>query len=366
VLVLVAVLLWRGSDAAATSSTTAAPAALPGGGPSGDLAVGWSVDGGPVPRQVVEGGRVVVGDAHGIRAVDPLTGAEAWHYTRSNAALCGLTATQGVVVAVFRTASRCDEAVALRAGTGVYAWTRNLDLRPDATLDGSGNVALARSPTGVLTLDPVNDNVRWREHAPSACTYVDTAVGGAGVAVAQRCGSAPALQLRLLAGGNGSQRWTADLPDLGGTPVRVAVTDDLVAVLGGDRLQVFAAADGAPLATAPLPAATGGTDADPLLARTVDDDALFYARGTALALDRLGAVRWSVPARGLPAGGGAAAGTAPTVLVPDAGALVRRDLGSGDEVGRLAVRGDLPAGGSAETAGPAVVYRLPDRVLGLT
>ena len=127
-LVVVAALLWRGSDAAATESTTAAPAGVPTGTPAGAVSEAWSADGDPLPESVVESGRVLVGSAHGVRALDPATGEEAWHYTRANARLCGLTATNGVAVAVFRTADRCDEAVALDAGTGVRAWTRNVEL----------------------------------------------------------------------------------------------------------------------------------------------------------------------------------------------------------------------------------------------
>ena len=73
---------------------------------------------------------------------------EAWHYTRSNARMCGLTVTNGVAVAVFATADRCDEAVALRAGTGVRAWTRSILLRGDATLTSTDRIVLASNPTG--------------------------------------------------------------------------------------------------------------------------------------------------------------------------------------------------------------------------
>src|SRR5688500_13395629 len=84
-LVVIAALLWRGSDAAATESTTAAPADVPSGTPAGAVSEAWSAGGGPLPEDVVEGGRVVVGSAHGVHALDVVTGDEAWHYTRSNA-----------------------------------------------------------------------------------------------------------------------------------------------------------------------------------------------------------------------------------------------------------------------------------------
>src|SRR3712207_8410527 len=64
---------------------------------------------------------------------------------------------------LFRSEDRCDEAAALSVDTGVRAWTRNLDLRPDAVLTSTDGIVLATSPTGVLTLDPVGDSIRDRK-----------------------------------------------------------------------------------------------------------------------------------------------------------------------------------------------------------
>src|SRR3712207_2972326 len=80
-LLLVGALLWRGSDAAATESTTAPPADAPSGVPAGAVSEVWSADGDQLPGTVVQAGRVLVGTAHGVRALDPLSGREAWHYT---------------------------------------------------------------------------------------------------------------------------------------------------------------------------------------------------------------------------------------------------------------------------------------------
>ena len=52
VLLLVATLLWRGSDAAATDSTTASPADVPPGTPAGAVSEAWSADGGPLAEAV--------------------------------------------------------------------------------------------------------------------------------------------------------------------------------------------------------------------------------------------------------------------------------------------------------------------------
>ena len=69
-LVVVAALLWRNSDAAATQSTTAAPAGVPEGTPADAVSLAWE-DGAPPAGNVVEGGRVVLRSAHGVSAVAP-------------------------------------------------------------------------------------------------------------------------------------------------------------------------------------------------------------------------------------------------------------------------------------------------------
>jgi outer membrane protein assembly factor BamB len=312
-----------------------------------------------MPRRVVQGGRVLVASAHGMRAVDAATGEEAWHYTRANAHLCDLTAVNGVVVAAFRTEDRCDEAVALNAGTGVRTWTRNVNFRGDATLASTDRIVLAASPTGVVTLDPTGNNIRWRYAAPDRCRLLGADVGSAGVAVLQRCPGAPAVQLRLLDGFGGNALWSRNVDAPDGAPIRLVGADRLVDVVVGDTLLVHSGRDGAVLETLPLPA--GGTDTEPLQQVGAGDVALVWVRGGLRALDgATGRIRWEVPALGLPAVGGA---EATSVLVPEPDGFVRRDLATGTERSRSRVVG-LPSGGRAFLVGPVVVYRLPDRVLG--
>jgi outer membrane protein assembly factor BamB len=353
VLLVVSTLLWRGSDAAATESTTASPADVPTGTPAGAVSENWSAEGEPT---AVAGGRVLVGSRHGVRALNPVTGEEAWHYTRSNARMCGLTATDGVAVAVFASADRCDEAVALHADTGVRAWTRSLLLRSDATLMSTDRIVMATSPTGVVTIDPTGDNIRWRYAAPSGCRFLQTAVGSAGVAVLQSCSTAPIAQLRLFDGFSGTPHWTRDVP-VASRP-RLLGADTLPTLLADGVLQALSPTDGAVLTSLPVPA---GADvqvgaAGALTLVRVDGQL------TALAATS-GAAVWSVPARGLPSSVGApkAARAAEPLLVPDADAVVRRDPATGVELGR-SVAPDLPQGGTATGIGPVVVLQLPDRV----
>jgi outer membrane protein assembly factor BamB len=360
-LLVVAALLWRGSDAAATESTTAAPADVPSGTPAGAVSRAWSSAGDFVPEQVVQSGRVLVGSTHGVRALDPLTGREAWHYTRSNARLCGLTATNGVAVAVFRTEDRCDEAVALNAGTGVRAWTRSVNFRGDAGLDSTDRIVLATSPTGVVTLDPTGSNIRWRYAPPEGCRILAADAGSAGVALLQRCSGAPAVQLRLLDGFEGSAHWTRDLPAADADGVRLLGADGLLAVLVGDEVQALSGDDGGLLHTLPV-----SGDADGAQQRSAGTVSLILAGGTLSALDEsTGSLLWEAPALGMPAAPDPVKpvlGQA-VLLVPDEGGFTHRNALTGAELDRSSVPG-LPAGGVATAVGPLVVHRLPDRVAG--
>ncbi len=351
-LVVVAALLWRGSDAAATESTTAAPAGVPAGTPAGAVSEAWSAGGDPLPADVVEEGRVLLGSEHGVRALDPLTGDEAWHYTRSNARLCGLTVTDGVAVAVFRTAERCDEAVALDAGTGVRVWTRNLDLRGDAVLGSTAAIVLASSPTGVLTFDPRGNNVRWRAGAPGGCTWLSAAAGSAGVAVLQRCAGTDAVQLRLFDGFEGAEHWTVDVPAPEDAEVALLGADRLVGLRVGGEVQLFAPDGGALRARLPAPAD------DDVGQTPAAGSVLVRVGGTLSAVDPAsGLTRWTAPAGGLPA----AADDAAEVVVPTAEGFVRHDPLTGVELGRWATAG-VPEGGTATVVGPAVVLRLAGEV----
>lgn len=352
-LVVVAALLWRDSDAAATDSTTSAPADVLRGTPAGAVEEAWSAEGDPVPADVVEDGRVIVGWDHGVRALDAATGEEAWSYTRSNARLCGLTVTDGVAVAVFRTAGRCDEAVGLEAGTGVRAWTRSLDLRGDATLGSTASIVLASSPTGVLTFEPRGNNVRWRAGAPEGCRWLDAAAGSAGVAVLQRC--ADAVQLRLYDGFEGSEHWTVDVPVPAGAEVSLLGADELVGVRVPGEVRLFAPAGGGlrtSLPAAPEEAVGQTSVAGLTLVRT---------GSTLSAVDPAsGGTRWTAPAEGLPA---AAPAETAEVVVPTAEGFVRLDPLTGAELGRLPAP-TVPADGVATRLGPVVVLRLADEVRG--
>ena len=364
-LVVVAALLWRGSDAAATSSTTAAPPAAVEGRPADQLTQRWSAGSSPAPRRVVESGRVLTPTATGVVLRDPRTGEEVWHHTRDNARLCDATAVDGVVVAVFRTAGRCDEAVALRASTGMRVWTRNVDFRGDATLTSTAGIVLASSPTGIATVDPTGNTLRWGHHVPTGCRLVGADVGSTGVAVLQRCTESPAVQVKLFDGFDGTPLWTRDVDPAGAT-VRLVGADGHVDVVVGDRVLALSAADGTQLADLQLPPrpAAGRTEPEPVQQAGTGDVVLVWVRGTVYALDEAtGSPRWEVPAAGLPSVSGADGADA--VLVPEDGALVQRSLADGTERGRSAIDVELPEGGRTSVVGPVVVYAAGRQVLAL-
>ncbi len=371
--VIVAGLLWRVSDAAATSSTTAAEAAAPTGTPAGQLSAAWSATsqpaaGVPGPDQVAEGARVLRTVATGVQLLDPLTGEEAWHSQRADARLCDATAVDGLVVAVFRTTGRCNEIVALDAATGGRAWYRTIGFRADVQLSSTDRIVLASTPTGIVTVDPAGNNIRWRYAPPEGCRLTGSGLGTTGVVVLQVCADPAVVQVRLLDGFDGTARWTRDVavpPGDDATSVRLTGADLLVGVADAASLQVLAPADGAPLLTVPLPA-PAGDDTDPLEQTRVGDTALVYARGTVLALaGGDGRLRWQTPARGLPAPDGSADGGTDVVLVPEDDALVTRDAVTGTELARSTVEGGLPVGARTTVLGPVVLLTTPDEVLAL-
>ena len=355
-LVVVAALLWRGSDAAATESTTAEPAGVPVGAPAAAVSEAWSTTGDPMPSDVVESGRVLVGSQYGVRALDPRTGEESWHYTRSNARLCDVAVTNGVAVAVFRTEDRCDEAVALDADTGVRSWTRNVSFAGDVVLDSTDAIVLAVAERSLVTLDPNNNNIRWRYEPPERCRILAADAGDAGVALLQRCSGSPDVQLRLLDGFAGDARWSRDLPAPTDDDVRLLGADRVVGVEVGEDIQLLAGADGTPLRTVPT--------ADDAQMTSIGVAVLLRVDGTLRAYEPVSAQRlWEVPARGLPRspvvhkqdGAG-------VLMVPEASGFVPRDPVSGDRRGEPSAADDLPSGGFATAVGPVVVHQVGDEV----
>jgi outer membrane protein assembly factor BamB len=311
-----------------------------------------------MPEDVVESGRILVASEHGVRALDPRTGAEAWHYSRSNAQLCDVAVTSGVAVAVFRTEDRCDEAVALDADTGVRQWTRNVSFAGEVVLESTDSIVLAVAEKSLVTLDPVNNNIRWRYEAPERCRLLDAEAGDAGIVLMQRCSGSPAVQLRLLDGFEGSARWSRDLPAVTDEEVRLLGADRVVGVESGGDVQLLGGADGAPLRTLPT--------ADDAQMTSVGVAVLLRLDGILRAYDPASAeLLWETPAHGLPTAppapkDGDGAGV---LMIPEASGFVPRDALTGERRGEPSAADDVLSGGLATAVGPVVVHQLGDEVV---
>jgi hypothetical protein len=219
---------------------------------------------------------------------------------------------------------------------------------------------LASNPTGIVTLDPTGNNVRWRYPAPAACRLLGADAGSTGVVVVERCGDAADVQVRLLDGFAGSEHWLRELPAGTDLPVHLLGADGVVTVRIGNEVQTLAGPDGRELSRLAVP--LGTTDLEQV---TVGPVSLVRVDGTVTALETTsGATLWTAPAIGLPvtAAGAKDADRPAPVVLPDEHGFSSRDRLSGAELGRSAVAG-LPSGGTVSTVGPVVVVRTDDRVL---
>lgn len=348
--------LWFGSDYANTSlrSTTTEPDQPADGTPPATVSSAWTSTTGPADPEPVEDATVVVGAAHGLRGLNPEDGAERWHYTRSTALLCGWTAADGVVVAVFRTDAGCDEALALDAGTGQRQWYRNVSLAADITLASTNQLTVASRPTGVTVFGTTDNGLRWRYRPPADCLISDTRPGDVGVAVTLDCQSA--ARLVLLDGFSGKERWTANLP-VG--PARLLTADGVVGVLAlalTGSLQVF---DREGVSLVALRESTLVVDdgAQPS-ALLIGDSLTVFTGSTLLAVNtQTDGIDWLVPALTAPAPLG------PGVLVFDGTDFVQHDAATGAPLRRITVAGPSPpTGGELTLVGSSIVASTLDEV----
>jgi len=342
VIALVAgVILAVNSDAAKTDVRTAAG---PPEGSSEPLATQlealWSTDSADDDQrtddqQTVASGTVITSSERGVRGLDPLTGEERWHYLRSNATMCDLTVLDDVVVAIYRTTGRCNEAVALEAGTGVRRWYRNVGFSDGLSLLGSGTTALAATPGGIAVLDAVGNSIRWRYNPPQGCELSSIGIGINGVVVLERCRTGTTW-LAAFALDSGDQQWRVAPPP---GEVIVLGADGVISLLAGQQLTILSARDGSELSTVVPDSARSETAASMFAGQPGGGGVpLVHVAGRLYAIDPVtGAQLWSVAASGLPADGDLG------VVVPEAGAFVTRNLLTGQEITRSVVTGDTPA-----------------------
>lgn len=323
------------SDAANTDVRTAAePPEPPDRAVAERLAPLWSSDDEVDDQRAVAGNTVIVSTARGVRGLDRLTGAERWHYLRSNATMCDLAVLTDVVVAIFRTTGRCNEAVALEAGTGARRWYRNFDFASRLSLLGSGTAVLASSPGGIAVLDAVGNSIRWRYNPPRGCELSSVGIGTSGAVIVEDCTTGTSW-LALFELYSGQQKWRVPPP---ADSVSVLGADGVVGLLAGQQALVLRAQDGVLMSTL-------GTPADPAATNVTGQTSaggipLIYVAGRLYAIDPAsGRPVWAVSATGLPAASDFG------VLVPEeAGAFVVRNPVTGQEIARSVVVAAAVAG----------------------
>jgi len=338
VVVLVAgVVLAVNSDATNTDvRIAAAPPSEPRSPLADQLGPQWSSDDTVDDQRAVAGSTVITATDRGVRGLDAHSGEERWHYLRSNATMCDFTVLDDVVVAIFRTTGRCNEAVALESDTGVRRWYRNVGFSDRLSLLGSGTAALAATPDGIAVIDAVGNSIRWRYNPPQGCELSSIGVGSSGVVVLERCetGTTWLAEFELY---SGDQQWRVPPPP---GDITVLGADGIVSLLVGQQLTTLSARTGETLSTLTTDAASDESAAAGFAGqpggRTVP---LVYLSGRVYAVDpTTGRQLWSVPATGLPAGGDAG------LVVPEPGAFVMRNPLTGEELSRSLLSGDGPQG----------------------
>jgi outer membrane protein assembly factor BamB len=209
------------------------------------------------------GRRLVVRDEHGVRALDPATGRERWHYRRSDLATVNAVATaDGRSVVVFYGQGRGVLAVALAAATGERRWTEQFNATAGApwsvgALYPSGHTVGAveiGGGHGVRLLDVSSPDGHGPEFpklpAESACTVGAVAVSGDTLAVATRCSDGE--RVSAVAVRTGRQLWTWQAPYPQGftsaDPMELTGTGKGVLVEYGERGRPTD--DGSPVAVA--------------------------------------------------------------------------------------------------------------------
>jgi outer membrane protein assembly factor BamB len=161
-------------------------------------------------------GRLVVRDKGGVRALDPATGQERWHYQRHDLTTVNAAATgDGATVLLFYGQGRGVLAVALAAGSGQERWTRQLDTSPSApwnvgTLIPAADAVAAVELGGGQGVRLVGGDHLGGAHPtalPAAgCSVSSVAAAGNTVAVAVRC--ADGEQVLGVSAGSGRQLWS--------------------------------------------------------------------------------------------------------------------------------------------------------------
>lgn len=367
VLAAVAIPVVGSSDAATTEIRVAADSPVPPETAPLPASVRplWTAPAGPgaPPTGPVEGPTAVVTGSDRVAGLDPATGRERWSYRRGNARLCGWTARDGVVLALFAKSSGCRDLVALDAATGSRRWYRTVEVTGDAVLTSGPGVAIVTAGPQLVAVDTATGLNRWT-YAGDGCPLDPVVVGRSAAATVARC---PGGELRLVGHDAYADKAAWTIPQPTGSDPRVVAAEEEIAVL--------TRAGGRPVLTGYVPAE--GKDGKPVGRRvgSVADARLAYSGGPAAAVTdgqvvvvwtgraavavdgQTRRVLWSAPASGPPAL------AERQVLLAGAGRLTIRPVVEGRPARAVAVRGGgVPEGAALSRIGRLVVAAGADRL----
>lgn len=289
---LVAGVVWLGSDA---RGTTSSPAQSPLPTPETASTVPptfreiWRASSPATTTPVVAGGAVVAAGDDAVNGLDPASGNVAWSYSR-DAALCGITEAWGSAVVVYRDDRGCSQVTELDGSTGSREAQRTSDADDRTILATDGTYVTARGDSRlevwrsdlVRTLEygrvdaPVNPGAQPRDD----CTLLSSASTSSRLAVLENCPGDSADRLTTLdpAPDDGRE------PEEFGSSVVAALTGAdgpvsgaKVLVTAGDRVALAVPAR----AGRPASVALFGGDAQPItefdLPATITDGSLQHS-----------------------------------------------------------------------------------------
>lgn len=181
------------------------------------LTVAWRARNAASPVPATAAGVVAVADGGTVRGLDPRSGDTAWSYRRDRE-VCGISVLEGMVVAVFRSASGCGQVTGIDAATGRYAANRSSEADDQISLlrtvlpGGDGGRILSSGPTRLEVWRPYSEGgmIRTLEYGrvttqvvPNAqprpgCRHLAAGFSTYTVAVLERCPEEPSARLTIL------------------------------------------------------------------------------------------------------------------------------------------------------------------------
>jgi hypothetical protein len=205
-----AALIWWTSDARATISRTAMPAANPA--PAhvvpASLRELWRADSAATTQPVAVGGSVVTGHGRVVEGHDPATGAVRWSYSRDSD-LCGVTWVYRVAVAVFSDDRGCGQASTVDGSTGQRGPARSSYSNRRVELSSDGTTVLSAGDTRLelwrsdmvrmLSYGEIDARVKPSSKGlHTGCRLASAAASSSAVSVFEACGRQADLRLTLL------------------------------------------------------------------------------------------------------------------------------------------------------------------------